>query len=304
MMIRPACFGANAETAASNRFQQPGGGEAVAVAARAEFDAFASLLDARGVEVFALDDSPLPIKPDACFPNNWVSLHGDGTVVLYPMLAPNRRRERSLDLLAVLRDRGGFRITRVVDLSHHESAGRFLEGTGSMVLDRPNRRAYACLSPRTDAALLNEFTTELGYQAISFHAFDAGGTAVYHTNVLMSLGEGFAVLCEAALTDERERGVLLRSIEASGRALIGISLAQMQAFAGNLLQLSTRNGGRVIAISATAWGALDAVQRASLEARGEIAVASIPTIERHGGGSVRCMLAEVYLPRGMPQAQC
>ena len=304
MMVRPACFGANAETSASNRFQHPGGGDAVAAAARAESDALAALLEARGVEVFALEDCPLPAKPDACFPNNWVSLHGDGTVVLYPMLAPNRRHERSLDLLGLLRQRGGFEVSQVIDLSHHESAGRFLEGTGSLVLDRPGRCAYACLSPRTDAGLLAEFAGELGYRSIGFRAVDGGGVPVYHTNVLMSLGERFAVLCEQAVPDQGELATLRASIEVSGRELIPISLDQMQAFAGNLLQLASSDGGRVIAVSATAWSALDAGQRRRLESHGEIAPASIPTIERHGGGSVRCMLAEVFLPRRLPGTGC
>lgn len=297
LMVRPAAFCANAETAATNAFQAAGlFGADLGDEARAESDALAAALDAAGVEVLVLDDTPEPAKPDACFPNNWLSLHHDGTAVLYPMLAPSRRRERREEALELVRQRG-FVVRRVVDLTPFESQGAFLEGTGSLVLDHAARVAHACRSPRTHAAPLEAFARELGYAPQVFDATGPAGEAVYHTNVVMSVGEGFAVACLEAVADEDQRLRLHQSLEAAGREVLELGRAAMNAFAGNLLQLATREGGRVIALSATALAGLGPHLRGRLERHGELVAVPVPVIERYGGGSVRCMLAEVFLPR-------
>ena len=299
LMVRPAAFGWNAETAPSNRFQataDAGGG--TAVRARAEGDALAAALAGVGVEVHAFDDRPEPACPDAVFPNNWVSLHADGTVVLYPMLAPNRRLERRLELVAALERRGGYRVTRLLDLTHHERHGRFLEGTGSVVFDHRARAAYACRSPRTDTVVLDELCEELGYEAMGFDATDRDGVPVYHTNVLLSIGSGYALACiDAVAPAQRDR--LLDRLAHGGRRVLAIDRAAMADFAGNVLELRGAGGARVLAASSRALAGLAAPTRAALERCVDRCVAvAVPTIEAVGGGSVRCMLAEVFLPRG------
>lgn len=301
LMIRPAAFAANPETAASNAFQSAVDiSAAEQAAARLEFDGLAAALDKAGVEVLCVDDTPDPPKPDACFPNNWLSLHHDGTAVLYPMLSPARRRERRPDLLEVLKARG-FTIRRVLDLCGWEARHAHLEGTGSMVLDHGGRLAYACPSPRTDAVVLDAFAQELGYAPCTFAATGPKGEPLYHTNVLMCVGGGFATVCAEAIVAAADRDRVLGGLAAGGRELVTISRAQMGAFAGNMLALATRGGAGVIAMSVTAWTALDAGQRRTLERHGEIVAAAVPTVERYGGGSVRCMLAEVFLPRRNPR---
>jgi hypothetical protein len=296
LMIRPARFGANPETAASNRFQQAGGDAGANAAAEREFDGLVSQLSAAGVDVHVVADTPEPPKPDACFPNNWVSFHADGSVVLYPMMAPSRRAERRMEPVAAL-EAAGFHVARTLDLSGWEAHGEFLEGTGSLVLDRCHRTAYACRSPRTTAAALADFAERLRYRVIAFDAIGAAGEPAYHTNVLMAIGEGFAVVCAEAITDAGERARALSELAHAGHAPIAIGIAEMQGFAGNLLALRARNGGQVIAMSESAWKSLAPATRTALESHGRIVTAAIPTIERLGGGSVRCMIAEVFLPR-------
>ena len=298
LMVRPARFGFNSQTAPSNSFQRlapadtPSELEALALR---EFDGLADALRGAGVNVMVADDTPLPVKPDAIFPNNWVSFHGDGTVVLYPMLAPNRRGERREDVLRQVSGDGGFRITRTVDLSYRELEGKYLEGTGSLVLDRTSHVAYANLSPRTDLDVLGEFAQQLDYELVAFEAFDGAGGAIYHTNVLMTIGARFAVLCAAAIAEQGHRDAVYSMLREPGREIIEISPAQMQDFAGNLLELAPAQGP-VIALSTTAWRSLDPGQRRTLERHGRILAVDIPTIERCGGGGVRCMLAEIHLP--------
>lgn len=298
LMVRPAAFGWNPETAPSNRFQavaDAGGGSALR--ARAECDALAAALAGAGVEVHAFDDRPEPACPDAVFPNNWLSLHADGTVVLYPMLAANRRLERRLELVAALEQRGGYRVTRLLDLTHHERHGRYLEGTGSVVFDHRARVAYACRSPRTDAVVLDELCEELGYAAVPFDATDRDGVPVYHTNVLLSIGSGCALVCaEAVAPAQRDR--LLDRLAHDGRPVLVIDRAQMAEFAGNVLELRGAGGTRVLAASARAMAGLAAPVRRALERCVDRCLAvPVPVIEAIGGGSVRCMLAEVFLPR-------
>lgn len=306
LMVRPARFGFNAQTAASNAFQHgiaaaPGaaGDNEVRNLALREFDALAEALARAGVGVIVADDTAEPVKPDAVFPNNWVSFHLDGTVVLYPMMAPNRRGERREEVLRRVRAGGGFRIARTVDLTHHEQQGKFLEGTGSMVLDRVNRVAYANLSPRTHLDVLGDFAQRLDYELVTFDACDGEGRAIYHANVLLAIGSGFAAVCGAAIGEPRHREAVYSKLRASGHELIELLPAQMRAFAGNLLELAPAGAAgpeRRIALSGTAWRSLDPAQRRTLERHGGIVCVEIPTIERYGGGGVRCMLAEIHLP--------
>jgi hypothetical protein len=300
LMIRPARFAGNEQTAPSNRFQQLDASadrSSIHSRALAEFNGLADALRNVGVQVHSFDDTPEPHTPDAIFPNNWVSFHSDGTVVLYPMLAENRRLERRLDLIEALNAEHGFHVVNTVDLTHREAEGKFLEGTGSLVLDRVNRIAYACLSPRTDMDVLGEFAQRLDYEVAAFEAFDAGGAAIYHTNVLMSVGTHFAAICGDCIESSR-RDAVLGILRSSGRVVIELSFEQMNSFAGNMLELRTRTGATVVAMSDTARSSLSAEQSRQLEeAAGRIVCSPIPTIERLGGGSVRCMLAEVHLPR-------
>jgi hypothetical protein len=304
LMVRPANFGFNPETAASNVFQHapeavrsspaPAPSEHQTLALR-EFDAFSECLRRAGMNVVIAEDTAEPVKPDALFPNNWVSFHGDGTVVLYPMLAPNRRMERREELIRQVTVAGAFRVTRTVDLSYREQEGKYLEGTGSLVLDRVHRVAYANISPRTDLDVLGEFAQQLDYDLVTFEAVDGAGTPVYHTNVMMAIGAGFAVVCGASIAELRHRDAVYSKLRAAGREIIDISLEQMHQFAGNLLELASAESN-LIALSTTAWRSLDARQRRMLEKHGNILAADIPIIERYGGGGVRCMLAEIHLP--------
>ncbi len=298
LMIRPVRFEANPLTAGSNAFMADVGADAAEQqrAALAGFEAVATALEEAGVNVVAIDDTPEPHTPDSVFPNNWISFHADGTVVLYPMEAENRRTERRLDVVDVLSEQHGFHVGEVIDLSHHEADGHYLESTGSMVLDRENRVAYACLSSRTHLDPLGDFAQRLDYEIVAFDAVDRNGKPIYHTNVLMSIGECLAVVCAEAIPDPAQREAVLSRLAASGRQIIELSYAQLEAFAGNLLELRAADGARVVALSRQALDALDAGQRELLEANGRLAVADIAAIEASAGGSVRCMLAEVHLP--------
>ncbi len=296
LMVRPAQFGHNAETAGSNFFQalaeRPGDEAANALR---EFDTLALALARAGVRVLQFAGQREAALPDEIFPNNWLSLHADGTAVLYPLLAPTRRRERRTDVLAELCEKHGYRIARVVDLTHFESRGEFLEGTGSLVLDRQRHTAYACLSPRTHVAPLAQFCRELGYEAVTFRAVDRGGRPIYHTNVLLAIGTRFAAICTAAITDPTERRAVVAHLEDTGHEPLDLNCDQLEAFAGNLLELCGSRGP-VIVLSAAALHSLDGRARRTLENNGELITADVATIERVGGGSVRCMLAEVALP--------
>jgi len=297
LMLRPAHFGSNPETLATNRFQRRAADPAaVAERARAEFDAVVAGLESAGVRVHAFEDRADVVCPDAVFPNNWVSFHADGTVVLYPMQAPSRRRERRLDLVEAVLSRGRHRLTRLLDLSHYELAGQFLEGTGSLVLDRAGRVAYASLSPRTHRAPLEEFAAETGYAPVVFSAHGRDGAPIYHTNVLLSVGRRYAAVCaEAVAPADRDR--LLESLGRSGREVITFGLGALEHFAGNALELVGRDGRSLLAISRSGLEHLEPEARTRLEACVDRLLAlDVPTIETCGGGSVRCMLAEVFLP--------
>jgi|KBSSwiStaDraftv2_1062776.scaffolds.fasta_scaffold33350_4 hypothetical protein len=297
-MVRPRHFAFNAETAVTNRFQKAGGSDHTAAQARAEFDAFAAALAGEGVTVCVAQDSDDPPKPDAVFPNNWVSFHADGTLVLYPMQAVSRRAERRREIVdAVVRDTG-FKVLRTVDLTHHEKAGRFLEGTGSLVLDHRERVAYACRSPRTDEQVAREWAEVMGYELELFAARDARGAPIYHTNVLMSIGTRLAVVALDNI-DAADRARVAARLEKQ-HDLLAISEQEMGAFAGNVLEVGSWDeylgDMRILVMSATAQHALEGRKYARLYTSVDAVLAApIDIIERHGGGSVRCMLAEVFL---------
>lgn len=299
LMIRPHAFGPNPQTAASNAFQhdpdQPPA-ELQAAALR-EFDALVAALRGVGVAPIVFEDTDVPAKPDALFPNNWMSSHADGRVFLYPLEAPLRRVERRMDIIVALSGRHGFRITEIVDLSTLENRASFLEGTGSMVLDRVNRTAYAALSSRTHPGALQAFAQRAGYESVMFDARDTDGKPIYHTNVMLAVGRRFGVICAAAIAAGDKRAAVLSRLEATGRTVIEIDHSQMRLFAGNLLELRTADDNAVIALSQTAHDSLTASQRSSLAAFGQLLPVDVATIERVGGGSVRCMLAEIFLPR-------
>ncbi|GAB4028667.1 citrulline utilization hydrolase CtlX [Spirosoma gilvum] len=299
LMIRPVRFGFNEQTAESNAFQDSmlatqtkdtAQGDALQ-----EFDEMVRQLQAIGVEVMVYEDTADPYTPDSIFPNNWVSFHASGTVVLYPMQAENRRLERRQDIIDDLAKR--FHVARVVDLTHFEQEGKFLEGTGSLVLDRMNKVAFASLSPRTDPDVLAEFGRQTGYRTVSFRAADANGKAVYHTNVVMCIADTFAVICLSAIIDPDERLVVRHELEKLGKRIIEISLEQMASFAGNMLMVLTKKGQKVLVMSTRAFESLTARQIDQLDDYASLFHFDLSMIEGNGGGSARCMIAEVHLPR-------
>jgi hypothetical protein len=299
LLVRPAAFAYNRETASSNAFQQPREQIDSAVRAAAEFDQVAAAIAAAGVSVCIAEDSREPVKPDAVFPNNWISWHRDGTVVLYPMHAINRRAERRADVIELVGRSAGFQRQRLLDMSRYEDEGRFLEGTGSLVLDHVRRLAFACRSARTDESLVIEWARLMGYESIVFDARTARGAPIYHTNVMLAIGSRSIVVCaEAIAPGDRVR--VLERLEGGQRQVITIRHATMHAFGANILELSATpprgQSASVLVVSRTAANALrsegDAWARlgASVDRVLEL---SVPTIEQIGGGGVRCMLAEV-----------
>jgi hypothetical protein len=300
-MIRPTRFQSNPQTADSNAFQtEPDASPAEQQrAALPEFEVLAGALREAGIDVVVFDDTPEPHTPDSVFPNNWVSFHADGTVVVYPMEAQNRRAERRMDVIDRLDTELGFQVREVVDLSHHEANGHFLEGTGSMVLDRPNRIAYACLSSRTHLDALGDFAQRMDYDVVAFEGVDRHGVPIYHTNVLMNVGEKLAVICDAAIVRDDQREAVLERLKSTGHEIVSIDFDQLEAFAGNMLELRAADGVPVFAMSRRAWDSLKPEQQAGFEANGRVVTAAIDDIEDSAGGSVRCMLAEIHLPRAV-----
>ena len=303
LMIRPQAFGYNPETAATNTFQRPQdprGAAGAGAQARAEFERLVQALSSEGISVCAVDDTAQPAKPDAVFPNNWLSFHDDGTLVLYPMHSASRRLERRPEVIDAVVKRLNFKVSHLIDLTHHERQGRFLEGTGSLVLDHAQRVAYACISPRTDAQLVAEWARELKHEAVIFQATDRAGAPLYHTNVLMCIGERAVVIGSGAIAPgDRER--VLARLRASDREIIEIGHDEIERFAGNMLELGTWDealgDSRVLVMSDTARRALNSELFAQLSGSTDTVLAvPIPTIEKLGGGSVRCMLAEVFRP--------
>jgi len=293
LMIRPVNFGYNAETAINNAFQVKGDEAGIQHKAVAEFDAFVKLLRANGVVVDVVEDSPLPSTPDSIFPNNWISFHENNQVLLYPMFAENRRAERKETVIEELRKKYNFQTP--VDLSGYEKEHLFLEGTGSMVLDRENRICYACLSPRTSIELINEFCRTMNYTPVIFEAFDQQGLSIYHTNVLMCVADQFAVICLDCIKDPEEQLMVADMIRGSGKELIEISPAQLKRFAGNMLQVMNTSGEKLLVMSDQAYYSLGQRQVERLKSYNRILHSPLPTIESNGGGSARCMMAENFL---------
>jgi hypothetical protein len=292
-MIRPMHFMYNAETAVNNSFQIKGEQANLTEKAVKEFDFLVSQLQKEGVDVTVVEDSPSPHTPDAIFPNNWISFHESGIFCLYPMFAPNRRKERKAEVLDIIKKK--FDYHKLIDLTEYESRSQFLEGTGSMVLDRENRLAYACLSPRTDISVLEEFCKKMNYKPIVFHATDEKGQAIYHTNVMMCVADQFVVICLDSITNSEEKKYITETILASGKQIIEITSAQMNQFAGNMLQLENKNHEKIIVMSTAAWNSLDLKQKRSLTQKNRIVHASLQNIESNGGGSARCMIAEIHM---------
>ena len=301
LMVRPVRFAFNEETATNNAFQQKTENEAAAERIRTqavqEFDDYRRLLESEGITVTVLTDTPEPFTPDSIFPNNCFSTHlertedrDERTLVLYPMYAENRRKERA-KLMKVL---GTMPFDKVIDLTAAEADGRFLEGTGALVLDREHHTAYACLSPRADATLLEAWGKALGYKIFAFHAEDEAGTPVYHTNVVMHVGTRFAVVCLESVKDATERKALIAQLEKEGKEIVAISMEQMHQFAGNMLEVRGADGGKRLVMSATAKAALTPAQIALLESDVKIVSPVLTAIETAGGGSARCMIAELY----------
>ncbi len=300
MMIRPINFKANPQTISTNAFQSMSAEEKdaeIQEEALEEFNALVYKLRENGVHVVSINDTPKPNTPDSIFPNNWVSTHEDGTVVLYPMLTKNRRAERRSDILHTLEEEKSFKIDKLIDLAHYENEGQFLEGTGSMVLDRINKIAYACLSARTYLNVLEDFGKQLKYKIVAFHSVDRKGMEIYHTNVMMSVGDKFAVVCSESVPDLKEREKLIKSLEKTGHEIIEISYKQLYSFAGNMLQVRNEAGESILVMSQQARDSLNEEQVTKIEKYARILSSPLEVIEKHGGGSARCMLAEIHLPK-------
>ena len=304
LMVRPSSFGYNEQTAGNNAFQtndQKWSKEEVRKKAIGEFDGFAAALREKGVDVIVMQDPERPEKPDAVFPNNWVTFHEDGTVILYPMYAPLRRLERNDAFLDAIAER--FLVKRRLHLDYLEAKEIFLEGTGSLILDRKNRLAYACLSPRTNPILLDEFCKEMDYDPVLFTAVDGAGKDIYHTNVMMALGETFVVICMDSVPDPEDKALLYHRFDETGKEIIEITLDQMLRFAGNMLQVGTKSGSPLLVMSAQAYQSLRPDQIERLKKHTDLLSVPIETIETYGGGSARCMMAEVFLPEKAPVAK-
>jgi hypothetical protein len=300
LMVRPANFGFNAETAENNAFQsrdQLLSGEEMRRNALVEFDRFVATLRAAGVDVIVAEDSASPVKPDAVFPNNWVTFHQEGHIITYPMFAPTRRLERREAIIQKVLDAGFTQSGNREHLEDSEAVAVFLEGTGSIIFDHEHRLAYACLSPRTDEGLLEQLCRLLGYQKVVFHSVDGHGQDIYHTNVMMALGETFVVICLDSVRDAQERAMLEAIFARTGKAIVDISLEQMNTFAGNMLQVQNVKGDRILVMSEQAYKALTADQVATLKTHTQLLYSDIKTIETYGGGSARCMMAEIFLPK-------
>ena len=298
LMVRPANFGFNKETAANNAFQVNDTSLTVPQIqqkAIAEFDNFVSILRGHAVNVVVAEDASEPVKTDAVFPNNWITSHGDGTMVLYPMNAPSRRAERADNVIKQIESQ--FIVKKRLHLEHYEEVRTFLEGTGSMILDRVNEICYACLSPRTDLDLLDEWCEIMHYKRVAFHAVDGNGQDIYHTNVMMALGEKFVVICMETLRNEAERLNLVKHFELTKKEIIEISLEQMMLFAGNMLQVRNDFDETFLVMSKQAYDSLNAAQITHIQRHTEILYADIKTIETYGGGSARCMMAEIFFEK-------
>jgi hypothetical protein len=296
LMIRPVAFGLNIQTADSNTFQNKSASqEKVQEKALEEFDAFVYKLRANGIEVTVIEDTLKPHTPDSIFPNNWISFHEDGSIFLYPMQAENRRLERRDDLIDILSKK--FDIREINDISFTEDREEYLEGTGSMVLDRVNKLAYACLSIRTQQNVLDIFCNESGYQTVTFKAVDQNGFAIYHTNVMMCVADKFVVICLDAVPNEEEKNKLVSCFRKTNKEIIEIDYSQMNQFAGNMLQVNNNEGKSFLIMSERAHQSLNENQLQKIGKYSDILSSPLTTIEDNGGGSARCMIAEIHLEK-------
>jgi hypothetical protein len=299
LMIEPIAYGYNAQTAENNYIQNNKEGEETQQKALLEFNNFVGKLKSKNIRVITVKDTLEPHTPDSIFPNNWVSFGSDGQVFLYPMFAPNRRDERRMEVLEAIK-KEGFAIREVIDLSASEKENLFLEGTGSIIFDHDHRLAYGSVSLRLDEGLFRDYCQKINYTPIVFHSFQTAGTQrlpIYHTNVMMCVADRFAVICLDCIDDVNERNLVKLTLEKSGKEMIEISEEQMQNFAGNMLQLHNDDGKTFLIMSQTAYQSLTQSQIAQIEKYSEIIYSDLNTIEINGGGSARCMLAEVFLPR-------
>lgn len=295
MMVRPVKFGYNEQTAESNSFMHEESdlkNKEIEDHAVSEFDAFVRILKDAGIQVSVFQDLPQPHTPDSVFPNNWISVHRDGKIIVYPMMAPNRRAEVRDDIIQAMA--GLFSHPQIIDLRHFAEEGLFLESTGSMVIDRLDQKVYACISPRTSPALLERFCQEFDCQLVEFHAVDEDGQDIYHTNVLMGLGLGFSLICLDAIRNGDERQMVIENLEKSGFEVIPITYYQMNNFAGNMLQAISQDGTPYVVLSQRAHSSLTENQLAAIKKHTDILTIPLDVIETSGGGSVRCMLAEVF----------
>lgn len=292
LMIAPVQFGYNAQTAESNAFQKAMEQHSVQERALQEFNALVDLIRTNGVQVWVVEDTAKPHTPDSIFPNNWFSTHSNSKVAVYPMQAENRRQERRADIISNLAE--VFSIVDIADYTLAELEGKYLEGTGSMVLDRENKICYACISLRTDADLVKQFCSDFGYRPVLFDAIDRNGKPIYHTNVLMSVGHDFMVICLACIANSTQQQQIK---EAAGKEIIEISLEQMEAFAGNMLEVQNEEGKHLLIMSNSAYQSLLPEQVEQLSRHATLLHTPLNTIETNGGGSVRCMMAEIFLPK-------
>lgn len=292
LMIRPVRFGYNEQTAESNSFQnvaQQSEAEAIQQKALEEFDAFVKKLKEAGIDVIVFQDTVEPHTPDSIFPNNWISFHESGKLVLYPMLADNRRLERRKDIIEHFREN----YPNLMDLSPAEQKNIILEGTGSILFDYDHKVVYANVSPRTNKELLEKLCKNLGYKCIAFKAVDQNGADIYHTNVLLTIGKGFAVICKDSIRDKAELNLVLNLLITTGHEIIDISYGQMNSFAGNMYQLFNKKGESFLVMSEQAFKSLNPGQLKQIEKHAKPLYAPLYTIEKHGGGSARCMIADV-----------
>lgn len=294
LMIQPVNFGFNAETAVNNTFQKNTEGNTQQQALK-EFNDFVNLLRKNRIDVTVVEDTIEPSTPDSIFPNNWISFHENGRVILYPMFAKNRRMERKTTVLDVIKHK--FDVKEIIDISKYEADEFFLEGTGSMVLDRDNKIAYACLSPRTNEKLLTEFCSLTGFSPVTFRSTDSAGIDIYHTNVMMCIASSYAVICLDSIADEIERKKVITSLQKTEKEIIDISLSQLNSFAGNMLQVRNADRELLLVMSTQAYRSLTAEQMKTLQKHNRIIHSSLNTIEAAGGGSARCMMAEIFLER-------
>jgi hypothetical protein len=295
LMIRPIRFGFNQETAVNNAFQVAGYAKLAQENAAKEFDDFVKKLDIYGIDVTVIQDTLEPYTPDSIFPNNWISFHQNNLICLYPMFAENRRSERKPHIIEALKQK--FKIDGTVDLTNFEKENKFLEGTGSMVLDRENNIAYACLSPRTNKEVFNEFCKKMDFKGILFSAFDANNQEIYHTNVMLCVADKYAVICLEAIKNEAEKATVTNSLLDSGKEIIEISIGQMNKFAGNMLQVHSKDSTKYLIMSTTAFQSLSREQVTRMKTYNDIIDVELDIIEKNGGGSARCMLAEIFLEK-------